>query len=56
MKQAIIFSFIIGALTTVLGYQMYINFQFRKSFNSDHATLAQVVQFLNENISNSQKK
>ncbi len=50
MKQTIIFSFIVGVLVTVLSYQMYVNFEFQKTFNADHATLTQVVTFLNQQI------
>lgn len=56
MKQTIIFSFIVGILVTILNYQMYVNFEFRKAWNSDHATLEQVVTFLNQQIQANQPK
>ena len=58
MKKSsiIITAFVLGVLLTVFTYQAITVFQYRTQAASDHATLTQVVDFLNQNIQQAQQK
>lgn len=58
MKKSpiVIAAFIIGVMLTVFVYQAITIFQFRTQVINDHTTLTQVVDFLNQNIQQSQQK
>ena len=51
----ILISFVLGVLFSVSIYQAVTIYKFRKMVNEDHATLIQVVNFLNTQIQASQK-
>ncbi len=56
-KSAVIFSsFVVGVMLTVFTYQAITIFQLRGQIANDHATLTQVVDFLNQNIQQAQQK
>jgi Tfp pilus assembly protein PilE len=48
-------SFIVGVILTVFTYQALTIYQLRTQIANDHATLTQVVDFLNQNIQQAQK-
>lgn len=57
MKKSIIaVAFIVGVMLTVFTYQAITVFQLRAQIANDHATLTQVVDFLNQNIQQAQQK
>ena len=52
----VIVSFVVGVFLTVFVYQALTIFQLRNQVANDHATLTQVVDFLNQNIQQAQGK
>ncbi len=48
--SVIIFSFVMGVILTVFAYQAYTIYQLRTLVANDHATLQNVVNFLNTQI------
>ena len=57
MKKSIIaVAFVVGVMLTVFAYQAVTVFQLRSQVANDHATLTQVVDFLNQNIQQNQQK
>jgi len=58
MKKSpiIIGAFVVGVMLTVFAYQAVTVFQYRTQAANDHATLTQVVDFLNQNIQQAQQK
>ena len=51
----VIVSFVVGVFLTVFVYQALTIFQLRNQVANDHATLTQVVDFLNQNIQQAQQ-
>jgi len=51
----VVSAFIAGIILTVFSYQAYTIYQFRSQIENDHATLVQVVDFLNQNIQQAQQ-
>jgi len=49
-------AFVVGVVLTVFVYQAYTIFSLRTQIANDHATLTQVVDFLNQNIQQAQQK
>ena len=57
MKKTIVASaFVLGIILTVFVYQAFTIFQLRAQIATDHVTLTQVVDFLNQNIQQAQQK
>ena len=57
MKKTIIgAAFILGIILTVFAYQAITVYQLRSQEATDHATLTQVVDFLNQSIQQAQQK
>jgi len=48
-------AFVAGVIITVFSYQAYTIYQLRSVVSTDHATLTQVVDFLNQNIQQAQQ-
>ena len=60
MKKGQIISIVVGAfvagvIITVFSYQAYTVYQFRSVVTNEHATLTQIVDFLNQNIQQAQQ-
>lgn len=53
-KTTIAVSFLVGVFVAAFVYQVYVNWQFQKAFTGDHATLTQVVEFINKSIATNQ--
>jgi len=51
----ILAAFLLGVILTVFSYQAFTIYQLRALVANDHATLTQVVDFLNQNIQQAQK-
>ena len=57
MKKGIIATaFVLGVMLTIFAYQAITIFQLRSQIATDHVTLTQVVDFLNQNIQQAQQK
>lgn len=55
-KGIIITAFVVGVILTIFVYQAVTIFQLRSQVAGDHATLTQVVDFLNQNIQQAQQQ
>jgi Tfp pilus assembly protein PilE len=51
----IVSAFVVGVILTVCSYQAYTIYQLRSQSETDHATILQIVNFLNQNIQQAQK-